>query len=146
MRQQIAERDWTRGLVGLIERTIRVAQHAHARQLGCALRDGLVEMGTPFVEQRQRRDGRDRFRQRGDADDRVALNGRFGHKIAPPDCCDLTDRSVSPDKRGGPGKLPGLDFWQERLLDRILPRHRSGPRHGCARSRRRPRESLTIFR
>src|SRR4030095_16667111 len=62
MRQQIAERDWTRRLVGLIEWTIRVAQHAHARQLACALRDGLVEIETPLVEQRQRGDGRDRFR------------------------------------------------------------------------------------
>src|SRR3954465_10182205 len=46
MRQQVAKRDRTRRLVGLIERTLRVAQHAHACQFRCALRDRLVEIET----------------------------------------------------------------------------------------------------
>jgi hypothetical protein len=113
MRQQIAERDRARRLVCLIEWTLWIAQHAQARQFGCALRDWLVEIETPFVEKRQRAHGRDWLRHRGDAEDRVAFNRRPGHKVAAPDGYDVTSRSVSADQRGGPGKLPGLNACQD---------------------------------
>ena len=97
MRQQIAKRDRALRLVSLIKWAIGVAQHPHACQFRCALRDGLVEVETAFVEQHQRGDGRDRFCQRGDAEDRVALDRQPRHKVSQPDCRRLEDCAVSPD-------------------------------------------------
>ena len=82
MRQEIAERDRACGLVCLIERSLRIAQHAHARELGRTSRDRLVEVKASFVEHRQRRDGGHGLGHRRDAEDGVALDGQPGSQVA----------------------------------------------------------------
>src|SRR6476620_1291188 len=123
MRQQIVEGDRTRGFIGLIEWTSCVAQHAHLRELGCARRDRLVEREASLVEERQRGGRRDRLRHRGDAEDRIALDGQPGHQVSPPDSGDLLNRSLTPDQRRRAGEVSCLDARTECLLDLILPSH-----------------------
>jgi len=63
VRQEIAERNRPRGRIGLVQRTIRMAQDAHLRELRRITRDGLVQREAAFVEQHQRGHGRDRLGQ-----------------------------------------------------------------------------------
>lgn len=55
MRQEIAERDRPLRRIGLVQRTIRITQHAKPRELWSNARDRLVECEATFVVQHLRR-------------------------------------------------------------------------------------------
>ena len=118
MRQEIAERDRACGLVCLVQRSLRITQHAHARELGRTSRDRLVEVKASFVEHRQRRDGGRGLGHRRDAEDGVALDRQPGSQVALPYRCDVDHLAVAPDQGSGPGEFAKFRIGCEEVLYR----------------------------
>jgi hypothetical protein len=96
MRQEIAERDRTHRLIGRVERSLRIAQHAQVRELRRATRNRIVQRESSLVEQDQGRDGRDRLAHRRDAEDGVALDWKAARQIAAADRRCAHDLAVAP--------------------------------------------------
>src|SRR5262249_20983990 len=113
MREQIAERDRTRRLVGLIEWTIGGSQHPRARHLRCALRDRGVEIASAPARSRQPAGSRDGFRRRGGAKAWAGFTGPPADAAGAASRRKLPDCPVPPDHRRGPATSPRLDAWQE---------------------------------
>jgi hypothetical protein len=123
MRQQIPKRDRALRVVGLIERTLRIAQNTHPRKLRSAARNRLIQFEPPLIEQRQRRDGRHWLRHRRNAKDRIALNRQGGRQVAPADGHGPEDAALSPDKCGSAGQLSCVDVLSDRAGNRVFTRH-----------------------
>ena len=109
MRQQITKRDRSPRLVGGVQRSVRIAQHAQVRELRCADLDRIVQRESPLVEQHQRRDRRHRLGHRRDAEDGVALDWTLINEVAEPDGGCVDDIAISPFERGGASKASRID-------------------------------------
>jgi hypothetical protein len=149
MRQEIAERDRACGLVCLIQRSLRIAQHARVREFGRTSRDRFVEVKASFIEHRQRRDGGHGLAHRRDAEDGVALDGQSGNQVALPYRRDVDHLAIAPDQSSGPGEFAKFRIGCEEVLDRSVVCHRSSilfsPARGKPKGDKRDRTRASLL-
>jgi len=123
MRQQIAKRDRSFRLVGSVQRSLRIAEHAQVRELRCADRDRIVQREPPLVEQHQRRDRRHRLGHRRDAEDGVALDWTLIREVAAPDGGQVGNLAISPYQCSGASKLSGIDVPSNYIFHSVFTSH-----------------------
>ena len=91
----------------LIEWSVGIAQDAQPRELGSACDDRVVEREPPLVEHRQSGNRGYRFRERGDAEERVAFDGRPRNEIAASHRRRF-HRAIAPDDTAAPANWPSV--------------------------------------
>ena len=94
MCKQVYDPDGARRGYGGVERRGWISQHFGRCQFGEPTIDWIIEREDAFVDQNQRSNGCDRFRHRGDSEDRVPSHWHSGGRILKADRIHLSHFAV----------------------------------------------------
>ena len=119
-REEIFERDRPPCRNRVVERGVDRAQHLPVRELGHELVDRVVEAERAVVHERQCGHRRDRLRERRDAEDRVAPEGRSVGERGRADHLDV-DVVTARDQGDKSGQLPFVDVRSEEIVQAREP-------------------------
>jgi hypothetical protein len=90
-------------------------------ELGEVVRNGIVEIETALLQQRERGDGGDDLRHRGDGENAVLPHGCFGGEIAVSGGPARDDLAVAEDDPGGAGEVAAGGGVFKKRADAVYP-------------------------
>ncbi len=123
-REQVVDGDRPLGRHGVVEWSVEAAEHASIGELGEELVHRAAQLEHPVLDEDHRRGGRDRLGQRGDPEDRVALErcvvvDRLGADHV--DVHVVLGTVVAGDERDEPRHLARLDVPGHAVVQPLQP-------------------------
>ncbi len=109
VREQVVEGDRARGVIDLVQRSLRVLQHLHVGELGRPLGDRVVQLELALFHQHQRRHGGHRLGHRRDPEQGVSGHRLVPRDVAPAGRADLGDLALAPDQGDRSRQVAGAD-------------------------------------